>query len=208
MKISWYSVSKHCDRTTPGGAASANACDPAGATQRSLPAHSSRVGTLQRGASGKVSAPASTMKRARRGVMADALVHEPDLIILDEPTIGLDPNQIRSVRQLIKSLAEKHTVLISTHILPEVEAVCDRVQIMHHGEVVFSNTIAGLRDFQQGRTVTVALHRPPGIDTLRSISGVTSVESAGDGRFRIQFAPDSDPSEALVSAAAYGFLSR
>src|ERR1051325_1627417 len=58
--------------------------------------------------------------------LADALVHEPELIILDEPTIGLDPNQIRSVRQVIKSLAKAHTVLISTHILPEAEMMCNR----------------------------------------------------------------------------------
>lgn len=67
--------------------------------------------------------------------LADALVHEPDLIILDEPTIGLDPNQIRSVRQLIKDLAGHHTVLISTHILPEVEMTCNRVLILHQGRI-------------------------------------------------------------------------
>src|SRR5882757_4502226 len=72
--------------------------------------------------------------------LADALVHEPDLIILDEPTIGLDPNQIRSVRQLIKSLAEKHTVLISTHILPEAEAMCSRMLILHQGRMLADDT--------------------------------------------------------------------
>src|SRR3984957_15596275 len=72
--------------------------------------------------------------------LADALVHEPDLIILDEPTIGLDPNQIRSVRKLIKSLAEKHTVLISTHILPEVELTCNRVLIMREGKILAADS--------------------------------------------------------------------
>lgn len=67
--------------------------------------------------------------------LADALVHEPDLIILDEPTIGLDPNQIRSVRQLIKDLAGQHTVLLSTHILPEVEMTCNRVLILFEGRI-------------------------------------------------------------------------
>src|SRR5690242_20406766 len=66
--------------------------------------------------------------------LADALVHEPELIILDEPTIGLDPHQIRSVRHLIKDLARNHTVLISTHILSEVEMTCNRVLIMHQGK--------------------------------------------------------------------------
>lgn len=68
--------------------------------------------------------------------LADALVHEPELVILDEPTIGLDPNQIRAVRQLIKDLGRSHTVLISSHILPEVEMTCSRVLIMHHGRIV------------------------------------------------------------------------
>jgi ABC-2 type transport system ATP-binding protein len=136
--------------------------------------------------------------------IAQAIVHEPDVIILDEPTVGLDPNQILDIRALIRELGRRHSVILSTHILPEVEAVCDRVQIMHHGEVVFSNTIAGLRDFQQGRTVTIALHRPPDITALRAIPGVTGAEPAGENRFRIQFAPDSDPSEALVSAAGAG----
>jgi ABC-2 type transport system ATP-binding protein len=133
--------------------------------------------------------------------IAQAIVHEPDVIILDEPTVGLDPNQILDIRALIRELGGKHSVILSTHILPEVEAVCDRVQIMHHGEVVFSNTIAGLRDLQRGRTVTISLHRPPDITALRAIAGVAGAEAAGDGRFQIQFAPDSDPSEALVSAA-------
>ncbi len=72
--------------------------------------------------------------------LADALVHEPKLIILDEPTIGLDPNQIRSVRQLIKDLGQRHTVLISSHILPEVEMTCSRVLILQKGKIVAADT--------------------------------------------------------------------
>ena len=72
--------------------------------------------------------------------LADALVHEPELIILDEPTIGLDPNQIRSVRQLIKELGRNHTVLISSHILPEVEMTCSRVVILHEGKLLAEGT--------------------------------------------------------------------
>jgi ABC-2 type transport system ATP-binding protein len=72
--------------------------------------------------------------------LADALVHEPELIILDEPTIGLDPNQIRAVRQLIKLLGKRHTVLISSHILPEVEMTCNRVLIMREGRILASDS--------------------------------------------------------------------
>ncbi len=88
---------------------------------------------------GKVIGTLSKGYRQRVG-LADSLVHEPELIILNEPTIGLDPHQIRSVRQLIKSLAQKHTVLISTHILPEVEMICNRVLIIRDGRILASDT--------------------------------------------------------------------
>jgi ABC-2 type transport system ATP-binding protein len=77
--------------------------------------------------------------------LADALVHEPELIILDEPTIGLDPTQIRAVRQLIKSLASAHTVLLSTHILPEAEMTCNRMLILFEGRVLATGTPENLQ---------------------------------------------------------------
>lgn len=88
--------------------------------------------------------------------LADALVHDPDLIILDEPTAGLDPNQIRSVRQLIKDLAGKHTVLLSTHILPEVEITCNRVLILHQGRVLADDSPLNLQKIMSdgGQVVT------------------------------------------------------
>jgi ABC-2 type transport system ATP-binding protein len=79
--------------------------------------------------------------------LADALVHEPELLILDEPTIGLDPHQIRAVRQLIKSLANSHTVFISTHILPEAEMTCNRVLIMYEGRILAADTPENLQKF-------------------------------------------------------------
>ena len=88
--------------------------------------------------------------------LADALVHEPELIILDELTIGLDPQQIRSVRSLIKSLAGKHTVLISTHILPEVEMMCGRVLIMLGGRVLASDTPENLQQRMAGGSQIIA----------------------------------------------------
>ncbi|NNJ70997.1 MAG: ATP-binding cassette domain-containing protein [Kiritimatiellales bacterium] len=72
--------------------------------------------------------------------LADSLVHDPDLLVLDEPTVGLDPNQIRQVRALIKQLAERHTILLSTHILQEVEAICERILIIKDGRIVASDT--------------------------------------------------------------------
>ncbi|MEM6820412.1 MAG: ATP-binding cassette domain-containing protein, partial [Verrucomicrobiota bacterium] len=76
--------------------------------------------------------------------LADALVHDPDLLILDEPTAGLDPNQIRSVRDLIKTLGQEHTILLSTHILPEVEMVCNRAIIINRGKIEASDTLENL----------------------------------------------------------------
>src|SRR5258706_473172 len=88
--------------------------------------------------------------------LADALIHEPELIILDEPTIGLDPNQIRSVRQLIKELGQRHTVLISTHILPEVEMTCSRVLILHQGRILAADTTENLQALMSDRGQVVA----------------------------------------------------
>src|SRR5437867_5775486 len=88
--------------------------------------------------------------------LADALVHEPELIILDEPTIGLDPNQIRSVRQLIKSIAQTHTVLISTHILPEAEMTCNRMVIMYEGKILAADTPENLQRLMSSKSQVVA----------------------------------------------------
>jgi ABC-2 type transport system ATP-binding protein len=88
--------------------------------------------------------------------LADALVHEPELIILDEPTIGLDPTQIRAVRQLIKSLANAHTVLISTHILPEAEMTCNRLVIMYQGKILAADTPENLQRLMAGNSQVLA----------------------------------------------------
>jgi ABC-2 type transport system ATP-binding protein len=93
--------------------------------------------------------------------LADALVHEPELIILDEPTLGLDPNQIRAVRQLIKELGRTHTVLISTHILPEAEMTCHRVLILHEGKVLAEGTPENLQQLMSaGSQITAEIAAP------------------------------------------------
>jgi ABC-2 type transport system ATP-binding protein len=87
--------------------------------------------------------------------LADALVADPPLLILDEPTAGLDPNQIREVRELVAQLRGKHTVLLSTHILTEAEMTCDRVIVLSQGRIVASGTLAELGERQQSATVTL-----------------------------------------------------
>jgi len=90
--------------------------------------------------------------------LADALVHDPELVILDEPTLGLDPNQIRAVRQLIKDLAPRHTVLLSSHILPEVEMTCGRVLILDRGRVLAADTPENLQKiFEASRPVVAEI---------------------------------------------------
>ncbi len=134
--------------------------------------------------------------------IAQAIVHSPDVVILDEPTVGLDPNQIREIRGLIRELGGTHSVILSTHILPEVEAVCDRVQIMHHGTIVYSDTIVALQQFHSGSTVLVGLRRPPALAELAAVPGVATAEAIEPTVIRIQFAAGADPTDALVKQAA------
>jgi ABC-2 type transport system ATP-binding protein len=77
--------------------------------------------------------------------IAQAIIHDPDVVIFDEPTVGLDPNQVREILSLIRELGTRRSVILSTHILPVVESVCDRVQIMHQGQMVFNDTLSGLK---------------------------------------------------------------
>ena len=119
--------------------------------------------------------------------LADALVHEPELIILDEPTIGLDPNQLRAVRQLIKDLGGRHTVLLSTHILPEVEMTCSRVLILHSGQILAADTTENLHKtiFKAGPVVAeIAAPMDELIQVWAEIETVMHVDvSAADGEY-------------------------
>jgi ABC-2 type transport system ATP-binding protein len=133
--------------------------------------------------------------------IAQAIVHRPDIVILDEPTVGLDPNQIREIRGLIRELGRDRSVILSTHILPEVESVCDRVVILHHGKTVFGDTIDGLKKFHGGRIVHLGLRHPPAAGVLAAIPGVARVEADGENIFRISFADKADPTDALVRRA-------
>jgi len=120
--------------------------------------------------------------------LADALLHEPDLLILDEPTIGLDPNQIRQVRELIKNLGKQHTILLSTHILPEVEMTCSRVIIIHKGRIEACDTPENLlgRIRQAGGVVVEAkVGNDKGADELKKISGVRDVTTEVDDDWKI-----------------------
>jgi ABC-2 type transport system ATP-binding protein len=138
--------------------------------------------------------------------LADALVHDPDLLILDEPTIGLDPNQIRQVRELIKKLGGKRTVLISTHILPEVEIMCSRVVVIHKGQIRASDTAENLLKNHRaaGRMRLEAKAGTEAATALLAVAGVkdVSVEADGDWTiFQMVLEANADPSEEVLRVA-------
>ena len=120
--------------------------------------------------------------------LADALVHEPDLLILDEPTSGLDPNQIRQVRDLIKNLGKQHTILLSTHILPEVEMTCSRVIIINRGRIEACDTpenLLGRIRTAGGVSVEARVGKDEGAEELKKIAGVRDVTVSMDGDWQV-----------------------
>lgn len=133
--------------------------------------------------------------------IAQALIHKPMVVILDEPTVGLDPIQIRDIRALIREVGGDHSVIISTHILPEVEMVCDHVQIIDKGKLVFNGSIDVLKRQRIGNKLLVGLSNTPSADDLLKIPGVTDVEILPTGFVRVSFAEDATPAEAIVQAA-------
>ena len=127
--------------------------------------------------------------------LAQALLHDPPVLILDEPTVGLDPNQIIEVRNLIKSLAEKHTVMLSTHILPEAAMTCERVIIINHGRIIAEDTPEALTSqIREAETVSVTLASPgDSVERqLTDMADVVAVRSQGNGVFHIDTAIGAD----------------
>jgi ABC-2 type transport system ATP-binding protein len=132
--------------------------------------------------------------------IAQAIVHDPQVVILDEPTVGLDPIQIREIRTLIRTLGSQHSVILSTHILSEVQATCDRVQIIRAGELIYSASTESLNQGHES-SVRLALRKSVSLEALSSVAGVDHVEALDAGRFRVFFAPDTN-ADALVATAA------
>ncbi|MES9859151.1 MAG: ATP-binding cassette domain-containing protein [Sedimenticola sp.] len=126
--------------------------------------------------------------RQRTGI-AQAIIHQPKVVILDEPTSGLDPNQIREIRGLIKTLGKSCGVILSTHILPEVEAICDRVQIIHQGRLVFSERLDTQE--RERRQLLITLENPPATDQLAALSGVEKIDVLGGGEYRLSLSSEA-----------------
>jgi len=124
--------------------------------------------------------------------IAQAILHSPQVIILDEPTVGLDPIQIREIRELITELGKSHGIILSTHILPEVESVCNRVQIIDAGRLVYASDMQGLLDQQNTGKYEIALTRPPAVDEIRSTGLIDQVEQLDANRFLVHINTTAD----------------
>jgi ABC-2 type transport system ATP-binding protein len=141
--------------------------------------------------------------------LAQAMLHDPKILILDEPTIGLDPNQIVEIRSLIKRLGQEKTVILSTHILPEVQATCDRVVIINRGQLVADGTPDELQAKFQGQPVIYFDAKGEGVEEMAnfdSIQGVESINRKASSEpdvvsYRIAAIPGSDPREQLFRLA-------
>jgi len=117
--------------------------------------------------------------------LAQALIHDPAVLILDEPTTGLDPNQLEEIRQLIRTISTNKTVMLSTHIMQEVEAICNRVIIVNKGKLVADGSISQLKagQFAQKQTVLVEFNKTPEMESLRNISGLRKIEELNSTTF-------------------------
>lgn len=119
--------------------------------------------------------------------IAQAIVHNPKFVVLDEPTNGLDPNQILEIRELIKEIATDHSVLLSTHILSEVQATCQYIRMIEHGNVVFTGTMEEFNNYVKPDSFIVYADNLPSSETLTAIQGINSIEDLGAKKYRIHF---------------------
>ncbi|MEG0797072.1 MAG: ABC transporter ATP-binding protein, partial [Odoribacter sp.] len=133
--------------------------------------------------------------------IAQAIIHNPAFIVLDEPTNGLDPNQIVEVRHLIQEIAEERTVILSTHILTEVQATCDYIRMIEQGSLVFSGTVDEFDNYIQPNALVVSLAAAPAAEELRKIPGVLRVEELSGIKYRLQFSDVHDAAERVVEAS-------
>ncbi len=130
--------------------------------------------------------------------IAQAILHTPAVIILDEPTVGLDPIQIREIRELIRELGKEHGIILSTHILPEVQESCTQVQIIHQGQLVLNDSIEGLERQMRASSILLKTRRPPDQVKLYGVEGVHSIEELGENSYRIFHDKDAQPAEAIA----------
>jgi len=148
----------------------------------------------------KVISSLSKGYRQRVG-LAQALLHNPKVLILDEPTSGLDPNQVTEIRKLIREIGKDRTVLLSTHVMQEVEAMCDRVIIINKGKIVADDTVKNLHSKNTGGSTVVRFKAEVNTKKLGEISGIDKVEELGQASYRLTSVGNKDIQEALFHFA-------
>jgi len=124
--------------------------------------------------------------------LAQALIHDPAVLILDEPTSGLDPNQLIEIRTLIREISADKTVIFSTHIMQEVEAICKRVVVIDRGKIVANDRLDNLLAKKRQNSVIVEFGSPVDISAMQQLPGISTVAPAGENRYRIQVQPGID----------------
>ena len=134
--------------------------------------------------------------------IAQAIVHNPPFVVLDEPTNGLDPNQIVEIRHLIKEIAAERAVMLSTHILPEVQATCDEIMMIEHGRVVFTGSLRDFNNYMAPSTFVLVLEQAPPVEELAAIPGILKVEHLTSTRFRLHFDGEDHGMTRRVAALA------
>jgi ABC-2 type transport system ATP-binding protein len=138
--------------------------------------------------------------RQRVGI-AQAIVHRPKLVVLDEPTNGLDPNQIVQVRALIKEIAQERSVIFSSHVLTEVQLLCKEIKMIENGSIVFSDTIDAFNNYIEPHSLVLRLENPPAASALEQIEGVSRAEFLTERQIRLYFNGDQEVTERIVTAS-------
>jgi len=140
--------------------------------------------------------------RQRVGI-AQAIIHKPKLVVMDEPTNGLDPNQITEVRTLIKEIAVEHAVIFSSHVLSEVQLLCKEIKMIADGKIVFSDTMEAFNNYVAPHSVLMQMENPPVAAELLKIAGVDKVDFLTERQARVYFTGDREITERLVAASVH-----
>ena len=130
--------------------------------------------------------------------IAQAILHNPEIIILDEPTVGLDPIQIKEIRSLIKELGSEHGVILSTHILSEVQESCSHVQIINQGKLIFKETTKGLNQRMNSATIKVVTRTPIDLEQFSNISSINNIENQANTSYLIHHNSNNNPIEQIA----------
>ena len=138
--------------------------------------------------------------RQRVGI-AQAIVHKPRVVVLDEPTNGLDPNQIIEVRALIKEISQDRVVVFSSHILSEVQLLCKEIKMIESGRIVFSDTMDAFNNYVEPHSLLLHLENPPAAEELQKIQGITKVDFLTERQVRLHFSGDQDITERVIAAS-------